>query len=128
MIKSRQIFIVFFVFVMSISVFAHSGRTDAYGGHNNRKTGGYHYHNAGSIHTAANPYQNHDMCGICNEINQKDKITYVQKVMKDKKIYNGEITGIIDEETKSAIKKMQAEYGITQTGIITQYLLDKLVK
>ena len=23
---------------------AHSGRTDKYGGHRNRKTGGYHYH------------------------------------------------------------------------------------
>ena len=26
---------------------AHSGRTDSSGGHNNRSTGGYHYHNSG---------------------------------------------------------------------------------
>lgn len=32
----------------SISLFAHSGRTDANGGHYNRKTGEYHYHNGGS--------------------------------------------------------------------------------
>ena len=28
-------------------VFSHSGRTDSSGGHNNRKTGEYHYHNSG---------------------------------------------------------------------------------
>ena len=64
--------------------------------------------------TADNPYQNHDTCGICNAINQKDKIAYLQKVMKDQKIYNVEITGKIDEETKAAIKKMQVKYGISQ--------------
>ena len=29
------------------SAYTHSGRTDANGGHYNRKTGGYHYHNSG---------------------------------------------------------------------------------
>ena len=128
MIKTKRLFLLFFLFTISVSLFSHSGRTDAYGGHNNRKTGGYHYHNAGSVHTADNPYQNNDTCGICNAINQKDKIAYLQKVMKDQKIYNGEITGKIDEETKAAIKKMQVKYGISQTGIITQYLLDQLEK
>lgn len=31
---------------LPLSTFAHSGRTDANGGHYNRKTGEYHYHNA----------------------------------------------------------------------------------
>ena len=31
----------------SLTSYAHSGRTDASGGHHNRKTGGYHYHNSG---------------------------------------------------------------------------------
>lgn len=31
----------------SLTSYAHSGRTDASGGHYNRKTGGYHYHNSG---------------------------------------------------------------------------------
>ena len=35
-------------FVASSNSFAHSGRTDANGGHYNRKTGEYHYHNSGS--------------------------------------------------------------------------------
>ena len=46
---------------------SHSGRTDSRGGHNNRKTGGYHYHNAGSIHAPNNPYQDHTQCGICEQ-------------------------------------------------------------
>ncbi|MFA5839974.1 MAG: YHYH domain-containing protein [Candidatus Margulisiibacteriota bacterium] len=33
-----------FVFSLAAISFAHSGRTDKYGGHHNRKTGGYHYH------------------------------------------------------------------------------------
>lgn len=31
------------------SAYPHSGRTDKYGGHYNRKTGVYHYHNSGSV-------------------------------------------------------------------------------
>lgn len=47
--------------------FSHSGRTDAQGGHNNRKTGGYHYHNTGRVHAASNPYQDHTRCGVCQQ-------------------------------------------------------------
>ena len=34
------------------AVFSHSGRTDSSGGHNNRKTGEYHYHNSGRARSA----------------------------------------------------------------------------
>ena len=42
--------LILFLLLMEISfcrslLFAHSGRTDSYGGHNDRKNGGYHYHN-----------------------------------------------------------------------------------
>ena len=41
-----------FLLLLSLSfiglAFAHSGRTDSSGGHNNRSTGTYHYHNSGS--------------------------------------------------------------------------------
>lgn len=65
-------FITLCVFVLT-SAFAHSGRTDKYGGHNNRKTGGYHYHNAGRVHVAGNPYQDHTKCGICTSSKKKKK-------------------------------------------------------
>jgi|LGOV01.1.fsa_nt_gb hypothetical protein len=32
------------VFALVANLFAHSGRTDSSGGHNNKKTGSYHYH------------------------------------------------------------------------------------
>ena len=31
------------------NVYTHSGRTDKYGGHNDRINGGYHYHNSGTV-------------------------------------------------------------------------------
>lgn len=51
---------VIIILIVSFSLlFVHGDRTDKYGGHNNRKTGSYHYHNTGSLHATANPYQNH---------------------------------------------------------------------
>jgi len=35
------------IFLISTLATAHSGRTDSSGGHYNRSTGGYHYHNSG---------------------------------------------------------------------------------
>ena len=51
----RQLFIIasFCLFVTS-TVWAHGGRTDACGGHNDRKHGGYHVHNY-SKYCACNP-------------------------------------------------------------------------
>lgn len=47
--KTYQIFIVTaFVVATSLTLYAHSGRTDSSGGHYDRKTGVYHYHNSGS--------------------------------------------------------------------------------
>lgn len=38
-----------FTLCLSSVAFAHPGRTDAYGGHYDRKTGLYHYHNSGTV-------------------------------------------------------------------------------
>lgn len=46
-LKILIIFIILILFVVDIS-FAHPGRTDSNGGHYNRSTGEYHYHNDGS--------------------------------------------------------------------------------
>lgn len=40
----KYLTILVFVFIFSFSSFAHSGRTDQYGGHYDRSTGEYHYH------------------------------------------------------------------------------------
>jgi hypothetical protein len=39
--------LLFSIFLISTLATAHSGRTDSSGGHNNRSTGEYHYHNSG---------------------------------------------------------------------------------
>ncbi len=65
------------VCLIAIQLLAHSGRTDRYGGHFNRKTGAYHYHNPGYAHAANNPYQDHTKCGICST--SKKEITTDQK-------------------------------------------------
>ena len=61
--------------LIAINVLAHGGGTDKFGGHRNKKTGGYHYHNAGSVHVLNNPYQDHTKCGICptSKKDSKDK-------------------------------------------------------
>ena len=44
----KKVFSLLLIFTMfNYFVYAHSGRTDANGGHYNRKTGVYHYHNSG---------------------------------------------------------------------------------
>ncbi len=53
-----------------LASFAHSGRTDASGGHNDRKNGGYHYHNGGGGNTTPNvsrrPVQNTYRAPVAN--------------------------------------------------------------
>lgn len=42
----RKIILLFLYFIsISFIIYAHSGRTDSYGGHYNRSEGTYHYHN-----------------------------------------------------------------------------------
>lgn len=44
----KKIISIFLILISIVSVsFAHSGRTDKYGGHYDRSTGTYHYHNGG---------------------------------------------------------------------------------
>ena len=57
----KSLFIIIISIIISIAltsvvVLAHSGRTDAYGGHTNRKTGQYHYHNSGTIKKTTSTY------------------------------------------------------------------------
>lgn len=44
----------FFLSILATSVQAHSGRTDLYGCHNNRKTGGHHCHEPKRIPRSVN--------------------------------------------------------------------------
>ena len=41
------LFVVIILFTITNLCYAHSGRTDKFGGHYDRRTGLYHYHNGG---------------------------------------------------------------------------------
>lgn len=47
-IRKIVVLILLFLYAFIITSFAHSGRTDSNGGHYDRSTGEYHYHNGGS--------------------------------------------------------------------------------
>ena len=47
--------VIFTLVVISNNVYTHSGRTDKYGGHHDRKNGGYHYHNPGTVPRPTTP-------------------------------------------------------------------------
>ena len=79
----RRIIAVCTIFLLSSAmVFAHSGRTDAYGGHYDRSTGEYHYHHGFPAHQHINgicPYDfkdntNHSNSNS-NNINSPDSNT-----------------------------------------------------
>lgn len=42
------------IIIQATELFAHSGRTDAYGGHNDNISGGYHYHHGEVAHFHTN--------------------------------------------------------------------------
>ena len=45
-----KITVIFSILLFSaVFAYTHSGRTDRYGGHHDRKNGGYHYHNSGTV-------------------------------------------------------------------------------
>jgi hypothetical protein len=48
--KTKLILIVVGTSMVATFAIAHSGRTDAKGGHNDNKNGGYHYHHGYSAH------------------------------------------------------------------------------
>ena len=56
----KLLLILFLTFGFISLVTAHSGRTDSSGGHNNRSTGTYHYHNSGS--SSSGSYSGNCLC------------------------------------------------------------------
>ena len=70
----KIIFVVALLFVAS-SALAHSGGTDRCGGHNNRKTGGYHVHNYSKYNSCYPPKVEQKEKNLENKPSSKSKIT-----------------------------------------------------
>lgn len=93
-----------------ISLSAHSGRTDANGGHYNRKTGGYHYHNGGTK-SSTSTYSS-----ASSTISRKTSSYFVQSALKLTGYYSGSIDGQWGSGTTTALKRFQKAKGLPQTG------------
>lgn len=64
----KKVIVTIVCLLLSLSTYAHSGRTDSSGGHYNRTTGDYHYHNGGPA------YYNHPKT-------KKEEITVLERTL-----------------------------------------------
>lgn len=90
----KKLFTLFIL--VSLLAFSHPGRTDASGGHHDRKNGGYHYHHGYPAHNHPN--------GVCPYETPK---TTSNKTM-----------------SKAEIKKNLAALGYTWTNAIAEFQRD----
>lgn len=56
----------------------------------------------------------------------KSQITEVQKMLKGKGLYNGEATGKMEDDFRTAIKSYQGDNGLTKTGTLNRATLEKM--
>ena len=56
----------------------------------------------------------------------KDQIKQVQTMLKDKKLYTGEVTGSLNDDTRTAIKSFQKANGLKETGTLNRATLEKM--
>ena len=55
----------------------------------------------------------------------KDQILQVQKILKEKKFYDGEATGVYNDPTREGIKTFQKGNGLNETGTLNRATLEK---
>lgn len=121
-----------------ITAEAHSGRTDASGGHKDNKNksglGSYHYHCGGHpahLHTGGVcPYSSDaSASGTGSKSDSgadKELIKNVQQALNEKGYDCGEADGVAGEKTKEAVKKFQEDNNLTVDGVIGQQVKDAL--
>ncbi|HEX9961197.1 MAG TPA: peptidoglycan-binding domain-containing protein [Pyrinomonadaceae bacterium] len=56
----------------------------------------------------------------------KDQIMQAQKMLKERKMYEGEETGKLDDATRAGLKKYQAASGVKATGTLNRETLEKM--
>ena len=56
----------------------------------------------------------------------KDQIKQVQTMLKDKKLYTGEVTGSLSDTTREAVKSFQKDNGLKETGTLNRATLEKM--
>lgn len=103
--------IVIILVSLPLVVLAHSGRTDKNGGHYNRKTGEYHYHNSGYSSNTSLSYQ---------QSSYSDETYRVQVRLIELGYNPGPADGIRGAKTIEAIKQFQRDHNIPADGVVGQ--------
>lgn len=112
----RFLVTIVFITLLTTVMFGHSGRTDSNGGHTNRETGEYHYHNSGKTKKptpkpAARP---------------ETKIYFIQSSLMLLGYNPGPINGVMTTKTENAIKEFQHNNSLLETGKLNKETMDKI--
>lgn len=107
---------------------AHSGRTDASGGHHDYKNasglGSYHYHHGYGPHLHPNGSCPYETTSKPNKSRQETK--KYQKMLNTLGYTCGTPDGILGSKSKSAIRKFQKKYNLAVTGTFNKKTKKKI--
>ncbi|MCM1244563.1 MAG: peptidoglycan-binding protein [Roseburia sp.] len=107
---------------------AHSGRTDASGGHHDYKNasglGSYHYHHGYGPHLHPNGSCPYETTSKPNKSRQETK--KYQKMLNALGYTCGTPDGILGSKSKSAIRKFQKKYNLAVTGTFNKKTKKKI--
>lgn len=106
------------IFSFAIFCFAHSGRTDANGGHYDRSTGEYHFHNGNFTNETTENNNGIDWDYYKEKAQKLDEEEY-QKIIGENKNYGFATTGNVSEVTDSLKKQEKINSFIYTFRIIT---------
>lgn len=121
-------------------VSAHGGRTDKFGCHNDRKNGGYHCHNGGSVPKPQSTYtsgtstkpQSLTAQPSNSQVREANLAAYKDLVLKTQSALNklgysaGEPDGVLGKQTIKAIKHFQVDSDMAVDGKPSYLLLEVL--
>lgn len=125
-------------------VFAHGGRTDKFGCHNDRKNGGYHCHSGGvpsqssraatnSVNTNSAKTQYLTAQPASSQVRDANLAAYKDLVLKIQTALNkrgyaaGEPDGVLGEQPVKAIKHFQVDSDMAVDGKPSYLLLEVLL-
>lgn len=111
--------------LLSSTSFAHSGRTDSRGGHWNRKTGTYHYHNSG-VKRSTTKSTSSSKSTTSSTLSSSSQVKNIQIRLNALGYDCGIPDGIMGSKTKASIKKFQKDKSLVADGIAGAQTLKKL--
>ena len=110
----NKMFICILLVICLTNAIAHSGRTDSNGGHWNRKTGTYHYHNGGTSSSGSKSSSNSNSWSSITKVTIDDIGKYVY-VIQDANLRKGpgseyEVIKIMKKDSLVKIIKIEGSW------------------